>query len=308
MVTGGPNGLDVASARDRETRLRQGAEVARTRFTSSYEMLDPVDPAGCQPERGQRSRDFIHSLEKGLAVINSFSEDRSTQTASEVAERVGVSRSTARRILLTLHKLGYANRVGGEFELTAKVLDLGYSFLSSLRVAAVAQEPLQRLVDELGETSSMSVLDGTGIVCVARFPTTQIMTTALRLGSRLPAYPTAMGRVLLADLADDAIEAYFSGVELKRFTPHTITDRSTLRAAIEQVRVDGFAVVDQELEIGVRSVAAPIINHRGDVVAAANVSCPAVRVSLSELKSEFLPKLLATVEEINFSTRYLERM
>lgn len=247
-------------------------------------------------------------MEKGLAVINSFSQDRSTQTAGEVAEHLGISRSAARRILLTLGELGYASQAHGGFNLTARVLDLGYSFLSSLRVMEIAQQPLERLVDELRESSSMSILDGSEIVYVARVPTKRIMATSLGLGSRLPAYPTAMGRVLLAGLRRGAVEKYFSEVELEPLTPRTVTDPSMLTATIEQVRAEGFALVDQELEIGVRAVAAPVNNSQGEVIAAVDVSCHAVRVSLRELRSEFVPKLLATVGEINVSTRALERI
>jgi IclR family pca regulon transcriptional regulator len=255
-----------------------------------------------------RPRDFIQSLEKGLAVINSFSEDTSTQTPSEVAVRVGVSRSTARRILLTLGKLGYAEHDRDGFRLTSKVLDLGFAFLSSLRVAEIAEEPMGRMVDELGESSSMSILDDAEIVCVARVPSRRMVTVAMGLGSRLPAYPTAMGRVLLAGLSRDKVEEYLSGVDLRRLTMHTITDRSTLAAKIERVRADGFALVDQEYEIGIRSIAAPVGNSRGDVVAAVEISCHATRVSVSKLKSELLPKLLATVEEINVGAKTLGRI
>jgi IclR family pca regulon transcriptional regulator len=254
----------------------------------------------------ERSRDFIQSLERGLAVINSFSRDRQTQTLSEVANEAGLTRATARRILLTLSELGYVRQNGRGFALTPRVLDLGYSFLSSFRVVELAQEPMERLVDEVKESSSMSILDDTEIVYVARVPTTRIMTIALALGSRLPVYPTSMGRVLLAGLSDAEVSEYLTRTELRRLTPHTVTDPVELRARLEEVRAQGFALVDQELEEGVRSIAAPITNSRGDVIAAMNVSCHAARVTVSRMKSEFRPRLVATAEEISSSARALQ--
>jgi IclR family pca regulon transcriptional regulator len=253
----------------------------------------------------ERSRDFIQSLERGLAVINSFSRDRQVQTLSEVAQQAGLTRATARRILLTLGELGYVTQNGRGFSLTPKVLDLGYSFLSSFRVVELAQQPMEQLVEEVKESSSMSILDDTEIVYVARVPTTRIMTIALALGSRLPAYPTSMGRVLLAGLPDDRIDEYLAKVELTRLTPHTITDETEFRHRLEQVRAQGFALVDQELEEGVRSLAAPITNGRGEVIAAMNISCHAARVTVSRMKSEFKPRLLATASEISTSARAL---
>jgi IclR family pca regulon transcriptional regulator len=253
----------------------------------------------------ERSRDFIQSLERGLAVINSFSRDRQTQTLSEVAQQADLTRATARRILLTLTELGYVTQNGRGFSLTPKVLDLGYSFLSSFRVVELAQQPMERLVHEVKESSSMSILDNTEIVYVARVPTSRIMTIALALGSRLPVYPTSMGRVLLAGLADEQVEKYIAKVEFRKLTPHTITDVTEFRQKLDEVRSQGFALVDQELEEGVRSIAAPITNSRGDVIAAMNISCHAARVTVSRMKSEFRPRLLATAEEINASVRAL---
>ncbi|MFP4073000.1 MAG: IclR family transcriptional regulator C-terminal domain-containing protein [Actinomycetota bacterium] len=247
----------------------------------------------------ERSGDFIQSLERGLLVINSFSRDHPSQTLSEVAERTGLTRATSRRILLTLSDLGYVDQKGRAFALTPKVLDLGYSFLSSFHVVEVAQPPLERLVEEVHESSSMSVLDGTDIVYVARVPTTRIMTIALALGSRLPAYPTSMGRVLLAGLSDADLDRYMDRATFERLTPHTITSPKQIRAVIRSVRSDGYALVDQELEEGVRSIAAPIHNGRGEVVAAMNVSCHASRVSVERMHEELKPRLLSTASEIS---------
>jgi IclR family pca regulon transcriptional regulator len=253
----------------------------------------------------QRSNDFIQSLERGLAVMNSFSRERTNQTLSEVAQVAGLTRATARRVLLTLTELGYVHQSSRSFSLTPKMLDLGYSYLSSLEVVEVAQRPMERLVEEVRESSSMSVLDGSEIVYVARVPTKRIMTIALALGSRLPAYPTSMGRVLLSGLSDSQIDDYIELTRLERLTPRTVTDPDELRSAIDEVRAKGFALVDQELEEGVRSIAAPIFNSRREIIAAINISCHASRVTLEQIRGEFRPKLAATANEISRLARAL---
>jgi IclR family pca regulon transcriptional regulator len=252
-----------------------------------------------------RSSDFIQSLERGLAVIDSFSREHPSQTLSEVASRTGLTRATSRRVLLTLVELGYVAQSGRAFSLTPKVLDLGYSFLSSLRVIELAQPSMERLVDEVHESSSMSVLDGSEIVYVARVPTSRIMTIALALGSRLPAYPTSMGRVLLAGMSDEELDSYIEQTTLEKLTPHTVTDPRRFRSIVGKVRSDGFALVDQELEEGVRSIAAPIRNRRGEVIAAMNVSCHASRVGVERMLTDFKPRLLDAATEINARVRTL---
>lgn len=252
-----------------------------------------------------QSRDFIQSLQKGLAVINSFSRERHAQTLSEVAELTGLTRATTRRVLLTLLELGYVHQANRQFSLTPKVLDLGYSFLSSFQVVELAQKPMERLVDQVKESSSMSVLDGSEIVYVARVPTTRIMTIALALGSRLPVYPTSMGRALLSGAPEDVTERYITETEFEKLTPHTVTDKQRFREILQEVRQQGYALVDQELEEGVRSIAAPITNGRGEVIAAMNVSCHAARVDVACMEEEFRPRLLATAAEISASAAAL---
>lgn len=244
-------------------------------------------------------------MERGLSVINSFAKERRAQTLSEVAQHTGLTRATARRVLLTLAELGYVNQNSRDFTLTPKVLDLGYSFLSSFRVVELAQQPMERLVEEVRESSSMSVLDGDEIVYVARVPTARIMTISLALGSRLPVYPTSMGRVLLAGRPDEEIDEYVSATELRRLTSHTVIDPVEFRAILHRVRNQGFALVDQELEEGVRSIAAPITNADGEVIAAMNVSCHAARVSVAQMRKEFRPRLLATAAEVSERARAL---
>lgn len=231
--------------------------------------------------------------------MNSFSRERTSQTLSEVAQQTGLTRATARRVLLTLVGLGYVHQNSRSFSLTPKVLDLGYSYLSSLQVVELAQQPMEALVEAVKESSSISVLDGQDIVYVARVPTKRIMTISLAIGSRLPAYPTSMGRVLLASLSEAAFEEYISRTELAKLTAHSIIDRSQFRAEIRKVREAGYALVDQELEEGVRSIAAPIEKGRGKVIAAMNISCHASRVTLRKMREEFRPRLLAAASEIS---------
>jgi len=245
-----------------------------------------------------RPRDFIQSLQRGLAVIDSFSGERPEQTLSAVAQQTGLTRATARRALLTLVELGYVQQSGRTFSLTPKVLDLAFSFLSSFRVVDLAQPAMERLVEQIQESSSMSVLDGPNVVYVARVPTKRIMTISLALGSRLPAYPTSMGRVLLSALSDTELDRYIDETKLEPLTRHTITDIDTWREELEKVREQGYALVDQELEEGVRSIAAPITARTG-VIAAVNVSCHASRVTVSRMRQEFLPRLLETAAEIS---------
>lgn len=253
--------------------------------------------------QNRRPQEFVQSLERGLSVINSFSRENPKQTLSEVASRTGLTRATSRRVLLTLHELGYVDQNGRAFSLTPKVLDLGYSFLSSFQVVEVAQPSMERLVDAVHESSSMSVLDGAEIVYVARVPTTRIMTIALALGSRLPAYPTSMGRVLLSGLSEDDLREYISRTTFEKLTPNTITDPRRFRSIVSKVRSDGFALVDQELEEGVRSIAAPIRNSRDEVIAAMNLSCHASRVDVDRMLEEFQPRLLEAASEISERVR-----
>jgi IclR family transcriptional regulator, pca regulon regulatory protein len=243
--------------------------------------------------------DFVQSLARGLVVIRSFDEEHASQTLSEVAARTHLTRATARRLLLTLADLGYVSRRGREFSLAPGVLDLGYAYLSALGARAVAQTYLERLAETVGESSSMTVLDGTDIVYVARAVTNRIFSLALSIGSRLPAYATSMGRVLLADLPNEAVHEVLAASNMSALTEHTITDPVTLTAELDRVRSQGWCILDQELELGVRSVAAPIKNKAGRVVAAINVSTPVARVTLEDIEGRFLPALLATAEDIS---------
>jgi IclR family transcriptional regulator, pca regulon regulatory protein len=247
------------------------------------------------PARGPH---FVQSLERGLAVIRTFDAAAPELTLSEVARAAGLTRAAARRFLLTLVDLGYVRTDGRLFALSPRVLELGYAYLSSLSLPEVAEPHLERLVSEVHESSSVSVLDGGDVVYVARVPTSRIMTVAINVGTRFPAYATSMGRVLLAGLPDDELDDYLARATLTRLTPRTATSATALRAEIERVRAQGWALVDQELEVGLRAVAAPIRDRTGRVVAAVNVSAHASRTSLDTMRRDLLPPLLAAAARI----------
>ncbi len=241
----------------------------------------------------------MQSLDRGLAVIRALSIPGNGLTLSEVARETGLARAAARRFLLTLQDLGYVRSRDRRFALTPRVLELGYSYLSSLSLPEIAQPHLRDLVQSVNESSSVSVLDGHDVVYVAREPTRRIMTVTIFVGTRFPAYATSMGRVLLSGLSEEALEEFLGRAELEPLTDATITDREVLRTEVARVRARGWALVDQELEAGLRSIAAPIRDPRGTIVAAVNLSAHASRTSLDALASELLPRLQETAAAIS---------
>ncbi len=249
-------------------------------------------------ERKARDVDFVQSLERGLAVLRVFDAEHPRLTLSDVARLTGLTRATARRLLLTFERLGYMRSDGRRFELTPTVLDLGYAFLSSMQLPEIAQPFMESLSERVHESVSASVLDGHEIVYVARVPTKRIMAISLALGSRLPAASTSMGRVLLAGLCDVELDHFLYAAPLVARTERTIVDPAKLREVIDEVRRQGWALVDQELEDGVRSIAAPLRDRAGRTVAAINVSTHAGRVGARELRSAFVPLLLEAAGQI----------
>ncbi len=249
-------------------------------------------------DAGARSGEFVQSLERGLAVIRAFGSERARMTLSEVAREADLSRASARRFLHTLVELGYVVTDGRMFALRPQVLELGYAYLSSLSLPEVAQPHLEQLAEDVGESSSVAVLDGADIVYVARVATRRIMSAAIQVGTRFPAAATSMGRAVLAHLPHRDRDAFLGDVALERLTPHTIIDRELLRAELHRVHGQGWALVDQELEEGLRSIAAPLRDRAGRVVAAVNVSAPVRRGAVEELVADFLPPLLRAVHEI----------
>ncbi|HTZ75862.1 MAG TPA: IclR family transcriptional regulator C-terminal domain-containing protein [Candidatus Aquilonibacter sp.] len=235
--------------------------------------------------------DFVLSLARGLQVIESFQRMTAALSVAQIASRTGLSRAVVRRLLITLEMLGYASHEGSLFRLSPRVLQLGFSYLSSSSLESLAFPLLQRVTQLLHESASLGVLEGNEMVYVARSAAQHVMSIGLAVGSRLPAYCTSMGRVMLAALAPKDVSAVLAGTRLERRTPKTIVDRAQLTRVIERVRGDGYAIVDGELEIGLRSMAVPVTSRSGRVVAAMNSGVHAGRVTKQRMISEFLPVL-----------------
>jgi IclR family pca regulon transcriptional regulator len=245
-------------------------------------------------------RQFVQSLARGLAVIEAFDHDNASLSLSDVARRAGVSRAAAGRLLHTLVRLGYAGFDNKRFELKPKVLNLGFAYLSSLGLWDLAQPMMAELVESVHESCSASVLDEFDVVYVARVPTTKrIMSISLNIGTHLPAHATSMGRVLLAGLDRTQLDTFLARAPLERFTANTVTDPDTLRSIVDQVRAQGYAVVDEELELGLRSVAVPITSNTGKVVAALNLSTQANRTSRDHVINGLLPPLRNCAQRIS---------
>jgi IclR family transcriptional regulator, pca regulon regulatory protein len=235
--------------------------------------------------------DFVLSLARGLRVIESFEGHREGRSIGEIAVATGLSRAAIRRVLMTLELLGYVERSRQVYRLKTQVLRLGFSFLSSSSVIDAARPILERITEHLHESSSMSMLDGGQIVYVARSAATRILAAGLSVGSRLPAYCTSMGRVLLASLPDQKLDAYLRDLRPKAYTPKTITRIPQLRRVILKVRQDGYAIVDEELERGLRSIAVPVLTRSNEVVAAINVGTHVSLVDRASLIKRCLPAL-----------------
>jgi IclR family transcriptional regulator, pca regulon regulatory protein len=258
-----------------------------------------ADADGRPPARS----DFVQSLDRGLAVIRAFGPDRERLSLSDVAKATGLTRAAARRFLLTLVSLGYVRNDGREFSLRPRVLELGYAYLSGLSLPDVAAPHMEELVARLHESSSISVLDGQHVVYVVRVPTKRIMTVAISVGTRFPAYATSMGRVLLAALPEEELARYLAAATLTPLTARTVTDPARLRELLGDVARQGYAIVDQELEEGLRAVAAPIRGASDVGTAAINVSAHASRVSMAALREQILPVLLETAAQIEADLR-----
>jgi IclR family pca regulon transcriptional regulator len=268
---------------------------------SLEEQEDHNTPANAAEEIAAQGGDpnFMTSLARGLAVIQAFSQQRRVLTISQISQRTGIPRAAVRRCLYTLGKLGFVSAEDGRnFSLRPRILALGHAYLASTPLAKAAQPVLRHISNALNESSSVAILDGDDILYIARASTSRIMTIDLDIGSRLPAYCTSMGRVLLAYLPPADLDAYLERVKLVQHTARTIITREGLREALESVRRNGYAINDQELEIGLRSVAVPIFAPDGKVVAALNVGVQAARISVAEMESRFLPVLREGAHEL----------
>lgn len=244
------------------------------------EMLTPDD------------RDFVTALASGLEVILAFNESHPRMTLSEVAARTGMNRAKARRFLLTLHALGYVRKQQRYFELAPRVLQLGYAFLSANNYRSAIQQYLEEITNECGESSSLGVLDGDEVIYVARSAARhRLMAITLSIGTRLPAAHTSMGRVLLAQLPEAELDAYLERLTLERYTDKTYTSKSELKKCIHKARQQGYAIADQELDSGLRSLAVPAFDANGKLLGAINISTNASRIDLETLLKQYLPLL-----------------
>jgi IclR family pca regulon transcriptional regulator len=242
---------------------------------------------------------FMTSLARGLAVVQAFSDSRKPQTIAQISQKTGIPRAAVRRCLFTLQQLGYVDAELNNFSLRPKVLTLGYSYLSSTPLTVSSQPYLNAISRDLGESCSIAVLDDGEVLYVARSAASRVMSVALNTGSRLPAYCTSLGRVMLAYLAPDQLDAYFAKAKLRPMTDKTVTNQKRLREILAGVRQDGYAINDEELELGLRSIAVPVRGASGQVVAALNVGAQAGRVSVERMREEFLPVLLRGAQELS---------
>jgi IclR family transcriptional regulator, pca regulon regulatory protein len=254
-------------------------------------------PAGGTAPRPGDS--YVQSFARGLAVIRSFDARAPQQTLTEVAQRTGLTRAGARRILLTLEGLGYVRAQGRQFCLTPRILDLGFAYLSSLPLWNLAEPVMEQLVEDVKESCSAAVLDGAEIVYVLRVPTHKIMSINLGIGSRLPAHCTSMGRTLLAELDAATLDDLLAQHPPKAHTARTLTDPAALRTELARVKRQGWCVVDQELEEGLVSLSVPIRDRAGRAIAAMNISGQAARTPAAQMVAQFLPRLQAAAAQIS---------
>lgn len=245
--------------------------------------------------------DFVTALARGLAVMRTFERGAEKQTLSQVAAKTDLSRGSARRFLLTLEALGYVAQEGNTFRLTSKVLDLGYSYLSSIPIWEKAQPFMKEIVDRIDESCSMAVLEGPDVVYIARVPPRHVYTIPVQVGTRMPAYANAMGRVLLAALDEQALEEFMSSMQPRKLTPRTETDVEALRRILRKVHTQGYAMPEDQVYEGRRSLAVPIRDREGRTVAAINISAMNSRASKERFLKEFLPLLTNAAEQIGLS-------
>lgn len=254
--------------------------------------------------RSADEREIVQSVLRALDVLRSFDRQMPRQTLSQVAERTGLSRATARRFLLTFTHAGYMEQEGGRFRPTAKLLELGHSAVASLGLWDIARPIMADLSSRLGEAAFAAVLDGQDALYVAHAPSPgRVVAVGIAVGRRLPAYCTSVGRVLLAGLGDQALAQAIARITFTAYTPNTVTSKAKLRTIIDDVRRNGWSLVDEELEVGLRSVSVPLRAPGGAVIAALNVCGPSSRVTAETLHSRFLPELLEAAERINRSLR-----
>ena len=248
---------------------------------------------------GPDDKEFMATLAKGLAVLGLFGRQRPAMTLSEAALAANVSRATARRILRTLAELGYVEQRGRQFSLSPNILQLGFAYLATQNWIERAVPLMKDLSERLHESCSAAILQGTEIVYVARVPTRRIMSVAVSVGSRLPAFHSSMGRVQLGFLDPSEIWRRLKSVRIEPMTPSTITDLQALFDRIRDDHEQGFSIVDEELERGLRSIAVPVVDRQNQAVAALNLSTHSTRTTRNEMRDKFLPELRAVAAQIS---------
>jgi len=275
---------------DRELEVDVDTEVASVAAAKPLSIAEQIneltDPS------------FMTSLARGLAVIKAFSDHRRAMTIAQLSQKTGIPRAAVRRCLYTLKQLGYADSEANNFFLKPGILALGYAFLSSTPLTVAAQPYLNELSHRLKESCVLAVLDQNEVMYVARSHTSRVLSLALNTGSRLPAYCTALGRVLLAGLSATQLDRYFASVVLAPHTERTVVSEQKLRDILFEVRQRGFAVVEEELETGLRSIAVPIRGASGATVAALSIGAQVGRISRDQIEDLFLPSLLNASNEI----------
>jgi IclR family transcriptional regulator, pca regulon regulatory protein len=266
--------------------------------------------AACEDFRMLRrsSTDFVEALARGLSIITAFSPTATALSASEVAALTSLPRPTARRLLMTLEDLGYVRSRDGVYTLTTKVLELGTTYIATLGIWELARPHLEALVAQTGESSSMSQLDGSDIVYVARVPVPKIIALSVHIGTRFPAVATSMGQVLLTALDDDELKTVLATPSRSGVIPRVVPTREELVADLEIVRARGWALSDERLSLGIRSIAAPVRDASGGIVAAMNVTVHAAETSVEELQRRHLPLLLDTAAKITEEWSQLARL
>jgi IclR family pca regulon transcriptional regulator len=245
-----------------------------------------------------RRGESVAGLARGLAVIECFDEEHASQSITDVARRTGLERATARRYLLTLTELGYASYDGKFFRLTPRVLKLGHTYLAATPMPRLVQPFIDELSAELNESSSVAVLDDTEILYIARAAHRRVLSISLAAGARMPAYCTSMGRILLAALPQDRARDIIARSDLIAYTSRTKADPESLATELAVVAAQGFAVIDEELENGLCSIAVPLFNAQGQVVAALNVGAQSSRAPTSHMIAHFLPLLRRVQAEL----------
>jgi IclR family transcriptional regulator, pca regulon regulatory protein len=268
-----------------------------------WEEMSLTESSAAGIRRAASPAEYVRALDRGLAVIRAFDADHPQRSLAEVARTVGLAPATARRLLHTLQSLDYVGTDGQTWWLRPRLLELGQAYLATTSVWDVVRERLARLAEEVHETASAGVLDGDDVIYVVRVPFRRIMSMNVEVGTRIPAFASSMGRVMLAALGDDSLDSILERVDLRPITALTVSSLDALRSLLAQVRVQGWCYMEQELEAGIQCVAAPVHDATGRVIASVTVSSDTSRVSPKEMQERLLPALLRAAGDIDDDLR-----